>query len=47
MTYTHKLYTFKLLTIVQIDNKKKFKGILKLLLVLHRIKIINKRLRTS
>jgi len=38
---------FRLPTIVQADNGKEFKGVLKLLLLLHRVKIINERPRTS
>ena len=37
---------FGLPTIVQADNGKEFKGVLKLLLLLHRVKIINGRPRT-
>ena len=37
---------FELPTIVQADNGKEFKGVLKLLLLLHGVKIINGRPRT-
>ena len=37
---------FGLPTIVQADNGKEFKGVLKLLLLSHRVKIINGRPRT-
>ena len=37
---------FELPTIVQTDNGKEFKGVLKLLLLLHGVKIINGRPRT-
>src|SRR5436309_8367592 len=39
--------TFGLPTIIQADNGKEFKGVLKLLLLLHGVKIINRRPRTS
>ena len=37
---------FGLPTIIQADNRKKFKGVLKLLLLLYGVKIINRRPRT-
>ena len=37
---------FRVPTIVQADNGKEFKGVLKLLLLLHRVKIKNRRPRT-
>ena len=37
---------FGLPTIVQADNGKEFKGVLKLLLLLHKVKIINRRPKT-
>jgi hypothetical protein len=38
---------FGVLIIIQADNGKEFKGVLKLLLLSHRIKIVNGRPRTS